>query len=310
MKAVIIIQGPTAVGKSSLALELAQKFSLDIISADSRQVYKYMDLATAKPSPEELKLVKHHLIDVITPDEAYNAGRFAREATDLVDKTNLEFPIICGGTGFYISSFLEGLCQIPEISPELRDSLTEDWKKLGNEVMYQQLLKIDPFVAQKVASNDKQRIIRALEVFYSSKKRLSSYWDEQGLLVPRKVLNILILDDRETIYERINKRYEKMVISGLLEEIRLLLKMGYDEKSPGLTAVGYKELLPYLLHNSDLAECINLAKQHTRNYAKRQITWYKRSKFNLVFYRKSISYNSIDVYIKKFIDNYGNIGDY
>lgn len=308
MKPVIIIQGPTAVGKSSLALELAQKFNLDIISADSRQVYKYMDLATAKPTLSELALVKHHLIDIITPDESYNAGRFAREASNLVDNSNLEFPIICGGTGFYISAFLEGLCEIPDIAPEIRSGLSEDWEKLGNEVMYQQLLKIDPFVAHKVASNDKQRITRALEVFYSTKKKLSSYWDEQGLLIPRKVLNILILDEREEIYDRINKRYQQMVISGLLEEIRSLLKMGYNEKSPGLTAVGYKELLPYLLHNFDLAECINLAKQHSRNYAKRQITWYKRNKFNLVFYKKSIRYNSIDVYIKRFIDNDGNIG--
>jgi len=309
MKPVIIIQGPTAVGKSNLALEIAQKLNLEIISADSRQVYKYMDLATAKPTKDELALVKHHLIDIITPDESYNAGRFAREATDIVDNSGIDFPIICGGTGFYISSFLEGLCKIPEISPEIRASITEEWNKQGNEYMYQQLMIIDPRVAKKVSCNDKQRITRSLEVYYGTGKRLSSFWEEQGLLQPRKVLNILLLDDRETIYERINKRYEQMVLSGLLEEIRHLLEMGYNVDSPGLTAVGYKELLPYVLHNSDLANCINLAKQHSRNYAKRQLTWYKRNKFNLVFYRKSINYSSIDKYIRIFIDNYTKTGD-
>lgn len=304
MKPVIIIQGPTAVGKSSLALEIAQKLNLEIISADSRQVYKYMDLATAKPTKEEQKLVKHHLIDVITPDQAYNAGRFARQATEIIDNSDLKFPIICGGTGFYISSFLEGLCDIPDIDPEVRETLSKNWDSLGSENMYKQLISIDPQLAQKVASNDKQRIIRGLEVYHSTNKKLSAYWEEQGLLEPRKVLNILILDQRETIYQRINKRYEQMVRSGLLDEIKSLLDMGYDEKSPGLTAVGYKELLPYILHKADLAECINLAKQHSRNYAKRQLTWYKRNNFNLVFFRKSINYNSIDSYIKNFMDNY------
>ncbi len=310
MKPVIIIQGPTAVGKSSLALEIAQKINLEIISADSRQVYKYMDLATAKPSQDELALVKHHLIDIITPDEAYSAGRFTRDAIDIVDKTDIKYPIICGGTGFYISSFLEGLCKVPDISPEIRDSLSADWDKLGNQLMYQQLEKIDPIIAQKVSNNDKQRIIRSLEVYYGTNKQLSSYWQEQGLLEARKVLNILLLDDRQDIYDRINKRYDQMVTSGLLEEIRQLLDMGYRADSPGLSAVGYKELLPFVLQKENLADCINLAKQHSRNYAKRQLTWYRRNNFNLVFFRKSITYNTIDNFISKFIDNHGNIGVY
>jgi tRNA dimethylallyltransferase len=304
MKPVIIIQGPTAVGKSSLALDIAQKFKLDIISADSRQVYKYMDLATAKPTKEEQTLVKHHLIDIINPDETYNAGLFARQASHLVDETDLNFPIICGGTGFYISSFLEGLCKIPEIDDSIRHALIQEWEIKGNEYMYKQVQAIDPIVAEKISANDKQRIIRALEVFYATKKKLSTYWQEQGFMQTRKVLNILILDEREAIYDRINKRYDTMVKSGLLDEIKSLIEMGYNEKSPGLTAVGYKELLPYILHKSDLADCINLAKQHSRNYAKRQLTWYKRNNFNLVFYRKSIKYSSIDNFIKRFIDNY------
>ncbi len=304
MKPVIIIQGPTAVGKSSLALEIAQKFKLEIISADSRQVYKYMDLATAKPTKKEQDLVKHHLIDIITPDQAYNAGRFAREASELVDHTQLEFPIICGGTGFYISAFLEGLCKIPDIEDNVRESLVKDWNNLGNESMYQLLVDIDPLVAQKVSDKDKQRIIRGLEVFYSTNKKLSDYWAEQGMLETRKILNILILDEREEIYSRINKRYDEMVKSGLLDEIRELLRMGYDSESPGLSAVGYKELLPFIIQDAKLKDCIELAKQHSRNYAKRQLTWYKRNYFNLVFFRKSINYNTIDTYIKHFIENY------
>ena len=303
MKPVIIIQGPTAVGKSTLAFELAQKLNLEIISADSRQIYKHMNLATAKPSPVELAEVKHHLIDIIEPNETYNAGRFAREATAIVDHSNLKFPLICGGTGFYISSFLEGLCEIEEIPQEIRESLMREWDILGNEAMYKRLIEIDPLVAEKVSDNDKQRICRGLEVFYATNRRLSSYWEEQGLLVPRRVLNILLLDDRQDIYQRINSRYEQMVKSGLLNEIRELFKMVYRRDDPGLTAVGYKELLPYILDKQNLTDCIELAKQHSRNYAKRQLTWYKRSNFNLVFYRKSIRYNSIDEYIVEFMDN-------
>lgn len=303
MKPVIIIQGPTAVGKSSLAFDIAKKLNLEIISADSRQVYKYMDIGTAKPTPAELTEVKHHLVDIIEPNETYNAGRFAREATEIVDHSGIEFPIICGGSGFYISSFLEGLCEIEEIPQKVRNSLMQEWDTLGNEVMYKRLVEIDPLVAEKVSDNDKQRICRGLEVFYATNKRLSSYWEEQGLLIPRKVLNILLVDDRQDIYQRINSRYEQMVRLGLLNEIRDLLKMGYHKDDPGLTAVGYKELLPFILDNENLANCIDLAKQHSRNYAKRQLTWYKRSKFNLVFYRKSIRYSSIDEYVIDFIEN-------
>lgn len=303
MKPVIIIQGPTAVGKSSLAFDIAKKLNLEIISADSRQVYKYMNIGTAKPTSTELAEVKHHLVDIIEPNESYNAGRFVREATEIVDHSGIEFPIICGGSGFYISSFLEGLCEIEEISQEIRDSLMKEWDSIGNKAMYKRLVDIDPLVAEKVSDNDKQRICRGLEVFYATNKRLSSYWEEQGLLVPRKVLNILLVDDRQDIYQRINSRYEQMVKSGLLNEIRELFKMGYQRDDPGLSAVGYKELLPFILDKEDLASCIELAKQHSRNYAKRQLTWYRRSKFNLVFFRKSIRYSSIDEYIKDFIDN-------
>lgn len=303
MKPVIIIQGPTAVGKSSLAFDIAKKLNLEIISADSRQVYKYMNIGTAKPTSTELAEVKHHLVDIIEPNESYNAGRFAREATEIVDHNGIEFPIICGGSGFYISSFLEGLCEIEEIPQEIRDSLMKEWDSIGNKAMYKRLVAIDPLVAEKVSDNDKQRICRGLEVFYATNKRLSSYWEEQGLLVPRKVLNILLVDDRQDIYQRINSRYEQMVKSGLLNEIRELFKMGYQRDDPGLSAVGYKELLPFILDKENLACCIELAKQHSRNYAKRQLTWYRRSKFNLVFFRKSIRYSSIDEYIKDFIDN-------
>ncbi len=302
MKPVIIIQGPTAVGKSSLALSLAEKLNLDIISADSRQIYKYMDLGTAKPEADELARVKHHLIDIIRPDEKYNAGAFAQDASRLVDDTDLKFPIICGGTGFYISSFLEGLCVIPEIAVEVRNKVMSDYDKLGSILMYDKLSEIDPIVAKRISDNDKQRICRGLEVFFGTGKKLSDFWEEQGILTPRKVLNIVVVDDREDIYHRINTRYEIMVKNGLLDETRKLLEMGYKENDPGMTAVGYKELLENLLHKRPLSECINLAKQHSRNYAKRQLTWYRKCKLDLVFYRKSIKYKDIDYYIEKFIN--------
>jgi tRNA dimethylallyltransferase len=302
MKPVIIIQGPTAVGKSSLALDLAQKLKLEIISADSRQIYKYMDLGTAKPTKEELNRVKHHLIDIVTPDQSYNAGAFAEDARKLVDESNLNFPIIAGGTGFYISSFLEGLCKVPDINEDIRQAIMQEYDKLGADLMYDKLLEIDPMVAKKVELNDKQRVCRALEVYQGTGKKLSEYWAEQGLLQSRKVLNVVLVDDREDIYDRINRRYDEMVETGLLEEVRKLLEMGYKIDDPGMTAVGYKELIPHLLNGDNLKRCVDLAKQHSRNYAKRQLTWYRKCKLDLVFYRKSIKYNDIDYYIKKFIN--------
>ena len=301
MKPVIIIQGPTAVGKSSLALDIAEKLNSEIISADSRQIYRYMDLGTAKPTAEDTSRVKHNLIDIIDPNESFSAGNFAVECTKLVDHSNLEFPVIAGGTGFYIASFLEGLCDVETIPGEVRAKFELEFDQKGNIEMYKKLTLIDSVVANKISVKDRQRIIRALEVYDYTGKKLSQFWEEQGLLVPRKVMNIVLVDDREDIYDRINRRYDEMVKLGLLEEIRQLLAMGYQESDPGMTAVGYKELLPHILRGESLEKGIELAKQHSRNYAKRQLTWYRRCKLDFVFFRKSIRYNDIYSYVETFI---------
>lgn len=298
---IIIIQGPTAVGKSAIALDLALEFNLEIISADSRQIYKYMDMATAKPTKEEQAMVKHHLIDIITPDQKYNAGKFSNDAINIVDKSDTSFPIMCGGTGFYIDSFLNGLCNTPKIDTNVKLELENDLHTKGVEYLYSQLCKIDPVIAKKTYSNDAQRIMRALEVFLSTGKKLSDFWLEQKNMPSRKVLNILIMDERESIYKRINSRYEQMVKNGLIEEIENLLKMGYNDNCYGLTAVGYQEILPFILYKKNLNECIELAKQHSRNYAKRQISWYRRINFDYIIFQKSNQKKNLKFFLKDFI---------
>jgi tRNA dimethylallyltransferase len=301
---VVIIQGPTAVGKSDLAIQLAQHFQTELISADSRQVYKFLDIGTAKPSQEEQEKVKYHFIDIITPVEEYSAGDFAHNAHDIIVE-QLEkgiIPIIVGGTGFYIKSFLEGIFQSPDIPREIREKLKETAKEKGSTFLYEKLKKVDPSSAHRTNPNDLNRIIRALEVYEFTGKTITQLWNEKPSTRRNyRTLNILISEDREILYERINKRVDEMQDKGLLKEFENVLNMGYTQSSPGLNTVGYKELFSYLDGNSTLVQCMEEIKKHTRNYAKRQFTWYRKIDFDLTLGAFNINISDIINLIHEFI---------
>ena len=281
---VITIEGATASGKSALAIVLAEALNTEIISADSRQVYRYLDIGTAKVTKEEQKRVKHHLIDIINPDETYNAGAFVKDASLIIEKLHSEgkIPVICGGTGLYIKALLKGLFSLPPLPQEIRQNLKQRLKEEGLAALYAELKSLDPLFAEKISENDTQRILRGLEVAIGTGIPLSEHWQKQKSSCKYNAFRILIDIPRPELYQRINQRIEKMLAQGLLAEIENLFALGYDENSPGLNCLGYKEFLPYFKKEVGLEECILLAAQHQRNYAKRQVTWYRKGNFDLV----------------------------
>lgn len=279
----VVIEGPTASGKTQLALQLARELGSQIISADSRQVYRYMDIGTAKPTQAELESVPHHLISIIDPDQSYNAGRFYADACQVIGNLQAQgsIPIICGGTGLYVSALLNGIFELDQLDSQIREALLQRLQNEDLEVLYSELKELDPDFAQKISSRDKQRILRGLEVYQMTGIPISRHWQQQRSVQRFKVFRILIDLPRELLYSRINQRIVEMMRQGLLDEIQKLLDLGYSENSPGLTSLGYREFMAHLKGNSSLEECIILAAQHSRNYAKRQCTWYRKRKFDL-----------------------------
>jgi tRNA dimethylallyltransferase len=292
---VATIQGATASGKSNFALELAQSLNTEIISADSRQIYKFMDIGTAKPSLQDRKKVQHHLIDIITPDQYYNAGKFARAAGSIASGLNDKgkIPLIVGGTGFYIKSLLEGLAVIPEIPGNIKKDLIKKHQEKNNQQLYDYLTSVDPAAASRINFQDRQKLLRAISVYEFTGQPISSYWQQQKPETNVHSYNILITRDRELLYRKIEERIDRMLESGLLNEIEDLLNKGYKKKDPGMRSVGYQEFIPYFQKGADLKQCLELAKQHTRNYAKRQLTWLKKIEFDLTLDASSINFSQI-----------------
>jgi len=293
---IITVEGPTASGKSSYALELAKEIHSELISADSRQIYRFLNIGTAKPTPKQMKEVRHHLIDIVNPDEEYSAGRLVNDASSLIENlckkkalsivadkesARLRIPIIVGGTGFYIQALLEGLFDAPPVNEEIRKELDAFEQEKGSGYLHGILERLDADSAKKIHPNDSYRLKRALEVWIATGKSLSSHWTEQQKDTNKyTAFRILITEDRDILYRRINHRMENMVEMGLIEEIKDLLDKGYNPTDPGLTSVGYKEFIPFILGNSSFFTCLEEAKKNTRNYAKRQATWYRRIDFN------------------------------
>lgn len=272
----VAIFGPTGVGKTSLSLKIAEKRG-EIISVDSRQAYKYMDIGTAKPAKEEIDKVSHHLIDVVTPDEVFTAGDFKRFAEKILPEVvkRGKIPFLVGGTGLYFNALINGLSNIPPVDEEVKNRLYKDWEDKGQSYMYELLRSFDPKYSEKIHSNDKQRTLRALEVYYQTGTPLSVFFTE-GKNKNDKIdfLKIGINIDRKILYDRINLRVEKMVESGLIDEIKKILDMGYGRNSPGLNAIGYKEIIYYLENKISMDEAVYEIKKNSRRYAKRQLTWF------------------------------------
>tara|TARA_B100000686_G_C16601807_1_gene869061 strand:- start:102 stop:1001 length:900 start_codon:yes stop_codon:yes gene_type:complete len=273
-KPIIYIIGPTAIGKSKLALELAQQFQADIISADSYQVYKGMDIGTAKASTEDRLLVPHHLIDTHLPTEAYNVTDFIRYCKQHLNPNKRT--IICGGNGLFLRSFLYDY-HFPKAksNPEIRDSLMHDYERGNKQDLWNQLHSIDPKTASQIHPNNKHRLIRALEIYHITKHPPSSL--KQKKAKPRDDVTILGLTcDRNVVTERIDIRVDMMIKHGLIEEVKTLLEAGYEPSLPALNCIGYKETIHYLNGSISYDEMIHLIKIHTHQFSKRQMTWFKK----------------------------------
>jgi len=279
MLKVITIEGPTASGKSDFAFKLAKVLGTEIISADSRQVYKYLDIGTAKPDKQTLHEVKHHLISIITPDKRYSAGAFMADTQKIIVKLNElgKIPIICGGTMLYIQSLLNGLSKVPDVPEKIKQQTSDFMKCNSLNQCYEFVEKIDPKFAKKITKTDKQRISRAIEVWFAFNKPLTEFWDCCEPLLPLTACKILLTKDRNELYTIIGCRMQQMVKNGLTDEIQKIINMGYSAEDYGLNTVGYKEFLNY---NFEIA--VEKATQNTRNYAKRQLTWYRKQKFDLI----------------------------
>lgn len=300
---IIIICGPTAVGKTELSIKLAKKFPLEIISADSRQIYRFMNIGTAKPKPDILAEIPHHLIDIKNPDEKYTAGDFTKDADRIISEIyeRGKIPFIVGGTGFYIKSLLYGLCRTPKIPLNIRMDLQKQVKEKGSQYYYEKLKIIDPIVAEKIHPNDSKKIIRALEVYQFTGKPLSKFWREFKLNKRYNHFTIYLTEDRQILYKRINDRIDKMISDGLLDETKNLIREDFTEESVGMNSLGYKELLSYINGKSDWDTTVNLIKQHMRNYAKRQFTWFAKQEIDLTINASNLNLLSIEEKITKFL---------
>jgi tRNA dimethylallyltransferase len=253
---------------------------VEIVSADSRQIYKYMDIGTAKPDSEELARVRHHFISILDPDEDYNAGRYSKEARetikDIIDRGKT--PLVVGGSGLYIKALIDGIFDSPQIDPAVRKKVLEELERFGVNYMYEKLKKVDAQYAAKISANDPQRITRALEVYLSSGIPLSQWHSRQTDKADFTPVMFGLIMDREALYERINRRVDEMFKTGLIDEVKILFKKGYNPDLNALNTVGYKEVFQYIDNRLSYDEALELIKQNSRNYAKRQLTWFKKDK--------------------------------
>ncbi len=274
---VLVLIGPTAVGKTALSIALAERFSCEIVGLDSMQIYRHMDIGTAKATAEERARVPHHLLDVVNPDEEYHVARYVADATEacrqIIGRGNR--PLLVGGTGLYLKGLLEGLFEIPAIPEAVRVNLGQRLAEEGRAVLFAELSLCDPESAERIHPNDTHRLLRALEIFKATGRSWSEHLREQQVRPAlTTVLRIGLHCEREALYERINLRVEKMVEEGLLGEVEKLLAMGYDPGLKAMQSIGYRHMLQYLQGQWDWEETLFLLARDTRRYAKRQMTWF------------------------------------
>lgn len=279
-KKALAIVGPTASGKTKLSLIVAEKINGEIISADSRQIYKYMDIGTAKPSIEERKRIKHYFIDELNPDEEFNAGLFGEKGREIIEDifSRGKVPIIVGGSGLYIKSLINGFFEGPGAAWELREILYRKAKEFGNDVIYEELKRVDPASAEKIHPNNLKRVIRALEVYYITSKPMSQLQQMMKPNIGFKTIQVGLNWDRKKLYKRIEERVDEMIKNGLIEEVKKLRELGYDKNLNSLQTVGYKEVFDYLNSLISYERMIYLIKRNSRRYAKRQLTWFRQDK--------------------------------
>ncbi len=307
-KPLILLVGPTAVGKTSISINIAKKINSEIISADSMQIYKYMDVGTAKIRDDEKKGIKHYMIDIVKPDEQFSVSDFQKKSYEYIDHilSNDSLPMVVGGTGLYINSLVNNLDFTNAVSNwQLREKYKEKAKKYGNEYIHSELRKVDAESADRIHVNDTKRIIRALEVYYETGKPMTYYYNKFRQPNPRfNIAYIGLKMSRKRLYDRINKRVDIMINNGLIDEVKEIIEMGYSRDLTSLKAIGYKEIIKYIDGEYSLNEAKKILKRNTRRFAKRQLTWFRRDKrvywVNIdEFESEEVIINNIIKYISK-----------
>jgi tRNA dimethylallyltransferase len=280
MPPVLVLVGPTAIGKTALSLEIAERFDCEIVSVDSMQVYRYMDIGTAKASIAERSRVPHHLIDIIDPDERYDAARFVSDATAAIFAIHRrnKLPLLTGGTGLYLKALVDGIFECMPVDHRIRARLQERLATEGAAQLHRELTACDPPSAARIHVNDSQRLLRALEIYQCTGISWSSHLQEhRGRSAPAAwgdMLQIGLTCDRQTLYDRINARCRRMIADGLEQEVRGLLARGYRKELPSLQSIGYRHIINYIDKTWTLAQTLMYLSRDTRRYAKRQYTWF------------------------------------
>ena len=278
-KPVVVVVGPTAVGKSRIAVEVAKAFETEVLTADSRQVYRGMDIGTDKPSIEERQGIPHRLIDLANPDEPFNAGLYRRQAVEEIERLyrDSRLPLVAGGTGLYVRTLLNGLCDAPPADPEMRAALRQEMKELGYDAFYARLVTVDPVAAARLHPRDESKVIRALEVHQLSGRCMSEFQAEHRLVEqPFAVLVIGLNRDRDVLYRRIEERIDWQLAHGLIDETKQLLVQGYQRDGAAMKGLGYRQVAAHLAGEYDAAEMVRRFKRDTRHFSKRQMTWFRK----------------------------------
>jgi tRNA dimethylallyltransferase len=304
----IVILGPTASGKSKLGIELALRFRGEIVSCDALQIYRYMDIGTAKVSPVEKEMVRHHMLDLRDPGEDFSAGDYQRLAREVLNeiRSRGNMPFVAGGTGFYLKALIEGLFEGPARSEELRSRMRKIIGRRGARTLHRALRRVDPESANRIPEADSERIIRAYEVRLVSGKPIS-WWQEQprDVLTGYRWLKLGIDVPRQLLYQRINRRVEEMFESGLVEETRTLLN-SYPRFSQAFKAIGYRQISEYFYGKLSLLHAIEATQMESRRYAKRQLTWF-RSDPDILWLDGRLEFDELrrqaEIHITNFLNN-------
>ncbi len=276
---ILILAGPTAVGKTDVSILLAQELRAEIVGADSMQIYRGMDIGTAKPSPEQRKLVYHHMIDIVEPNQHYSVGDYLRDARSVIDGIIAAggIPLVVGGTGLYIRALMRGLFHGPPADIELRERLLQREAEGEPGVLYSDLVKVDPEAAVKIHPNDLRRTVRALEVYYLRDRKLSEFHSDHAFQERPYRFNLLFLvRSRSELYPRIEKRVDHMLDQGLEAEVKTLMDRGFKPDLISMQGLGYKHFMAHFLGKTSRDEAVALLKRDTKRYAKRQFTWFRR----------------------------------
>ena len=294
-KPFVVLTGPTAVGKTALSIELAKAISGAIISADSMQVYKHMDIGSAKIMPEEMEGIRHYLVDEFEPDEEFHVARFVERAKECLNEIYREgkIPIIVGGTGFYIQALLYDVnFSEQNTNTEYRKELEYLAEENGAEYLHKMLKEVDAASAEAIHANNRKRVIRALEFYHLTGTKISEHNEtEKQKTSPYNFAYFVLTDNRKHLYERIEKRVDMMIKNGLVEEVQKLKDMGYHREMVSMQGLGYKEILDYLDGKMTLEEAVSLIKKETRHFAKRQLTWFRRERDVIWFDKEKYEYN-------------------